>query len=199
MTTTLALARHRGWVAYIVWKGEPFLKMTVVCKFQIKALRMTQNAWLLQRVLPFVSICVCVVCVCVGGGCILEDDKKMTTTHGTSKASQLSSMHRMEEGNVLEDSGLLVPNHQGFENDPNFLVHGYCNVSFHPTRSLRERRGSWNPLRCIFLSIEHFHGPSLSCLWHGAEFDPKKNWNMYCFRCATPVFVQVRVACANTM
>jgi len=92
---------------------------------------------------PSICLHLCVCCVCVwGGGCILEDDKKMTTTHGTSKASQLSSMHRMEEGNVLEDSGLLVPNHQGFENDPNFLVHGYCNVSFHPTRSLRERRGS---------------------------------------------------------
>jgi hypothetical protein len=60
--------------------------------------------------------------------------KEMTTTHGTRKASQVSSLHRLEGGTILEDeSGLLVPNRQGAENDPKFLVHGYCNVSFHPT------------------------------------------------------------------
>ena len=69
-----------------------------------------------------------------GGEAFLKMTKTMTTTHGTSKASQVSSLHRLEGGIVLEDdSGLLVPNCRGAENDPKFLAHGYCIASFHPT------------------------------------------------------------------
>ena len=108
----------------------------------------------------------------------------MTTTHGTSKASQVSSLHRLEGGIVLEDdSGLLVPNCRGAENDPKFLVHGYCNVSFHPNLITSRTTRELKSLALLLPKYRAFPWPfTLSCLWHGVEFDTKTNWNMYCFR-----------------